>query len=263
MYGGGNSACFRIEMTPRMHNSAMVLPTQTPAGGCCHNRISQVDARLTTHRTSSTPCFPSPCPLVPSSGSDVHPPTTLSHDNTPDQPPLFKKFSSFYDDDDDAQTVDYHRTMHQILDSLKSEMTLDGLVGAVVLSDGADDTSALVESESQRHTVPAEEQQQSMPSISPTPMSELASASSAPVQPDNSIALSLNSSSRHLTRTANSYINLSWNSSEVAERYRLHLGVDVLEKRHSTQLRWIESNILAFFPIGHRKSRSPSSNNSR
>jgi len=148
------------------------------------------------HRTSSSPCFPSPCPLIPSSGSDVYPPTTSSHDNTPDQAPLFKRFSSFYDDDDDAQTVDYHRTMHQILDSLKSEMTLDGLVGAVVLSDGADDTSALVEFESQRHTVPAGEEQQSMPSISPTPMSELASASSAPVQPDNSIALSLNSSSR-------------------------------------------------------------------
>jgi len=49
--------------------------------------------------------------------------------------------------------------MDEILDSLKSEMTLDGLVGPVVLSDGADDTSALVESERQRHTVPAEEQQ--------------------------------------------------------------------------------------------------------
>jgi len=56
--------------------------------------------------------------------------------------------------------------MDEILDSLKSEMTLDGLVGPVVLSDGADDTRALVESERQRHTVPAEEQQQSMPSIS-------------------------------------------------------------------------------------------------
>ena len=121
--------------------------------------------------------------------------------------------------------------MHEILDSLKSEITLDGLVGAVVLSDGADDTSALVESETQRHAnaVPAGEQQQSMPSISPTPMSNLHPHLLLLCSPITRIASSLNSSSHHLTRTANTNINLSWNSSEVAERYRLHLGVDVLE----------------------------------
>ena len=227
------------------------------------------------HRTCSTPsehCFHLPYAFLPSSGSDAHPPTilsTLSRDNTPDQPLSFKKFSSFYDDDNDVQTVDFHGTMHEILESLKSEMTLEGLVRAAMLSDRADDAVPLIMtsgSESQRHADPVGEHEQSIPSISPTPTSEpatRASACSSPVQPDNAIASSLKSSSRHLKRTANTYINLSWNSSEVAERYRLHLGVDSLEKRHSTEIRRIESNILTFFPIGQRESKPPSSNNSR
>lgn len=54
--------------------------------------------------------------------------------------------------------------------------------------------------------------------------------------------------------------HLSWNSGEVAERYRVHLDLAALPKARSTELGRIESDVLKLFVVSHLEPKFPKSN---